>query len=280
MEQLLHHLRNLGFTEIESKIMMDLAQHGPAGGYEVAKRLGASRSNVYAAMQRLERQGALQREAGEPIRYKALRPEDLTRLISERVEASLAFVEKELPRPEGEENAFLQMDGDQDVLELAAKRLGEARYEIVVDVWREEAALLRDELAAAERRGVRVLWACEGSEQGLSRTLAWPGWRGTQERKQGGRKFSFVIDRSWCMVGMRGGEMETTAMITAHPVMTELLLNQFSQEMVLFELEQDMGTELEARYGAHFDRIQKEYLSSEPEFHPGNEEPLRAAGGE
>ncbi|MFI2856024.1 TrmB family transcriptional regulator [Paenibacillus sp. JSM ZJ436] len=271
MEQLLHHLRSLGFTEIESKIIVELARHGPAGGYEIAKRLGASRSNVYAAMQRLERQGALLKEPGEPARYKALRPEELTRLISERVESSLAFVEKILPRPEGVQDSFTQSDGDKAVLDQAARQLAGAREEIVVDLWREEAALLQKELAAAESRGVRVLWACESSEQGISRTLAWPGWKGTQERKRGGRKFSLVVDRAWCMIGMRGGELDTSALVTTHPVMVELLLSQFSQELVLFELEQDMGKELEERYGAHFDVIQKEYLSPEPEDELGIE---------
>lgn len=44
MEQLLLHLRNLGFTEMESKIMVELATKGEASGYEVAKQLGVSRS--------------------------------------------------------------------------------------------------------------------------------------------------------------------------------------------------------------------------------------------
>lgn len=57
MEQLLLHLRNLGFTEMESKIMVELATKGQASGYEVAKQLGVSRSNVYAALQRLTQQG-------------------------------------------------------------------------------------------------------------------------------------------------------------------------------------------------------------------------------
>lgn len=269
MEQLLHHLRNLGFTEIESKIMVDLAEHGPAGGYEVAKRLGASRSNVYAAMQRLERQGALQRESGEPVRYKALKPEDLTRMISGRVEASLAYVEKSLPRQEKDGEPFLNVEGDRAVMELAAKKLAQAEREIVVDVWREEATLLREELEAAENRGVRVLWACDGPDNGLARTLAWPGWKGISERKRGGRKFSFVIDREWCMLGMRGGEMDTQALVTSHPVMAELLLHHFSQEMVLFELEQDMGRQLEERYGSHYGAIQGKYVACGPDNQEG-----------
>ncbi|MFC7680557.1 TrmB family transcriptional regulator [Paenibacillus sp. GCM10028914] len=263
MEQLLNHLRNLGFTEIESKIMVDLAEHGPAGGYEVAKRLGASRSNVYAAMQRLERQGALERGAGEPVRYNTLKPEELTRLISSRVEASLAYVEKSLPRPEGHAAPFQSVDGDKEVLERVARKLAQAESEIVVDVWREEATLLREELEAAEKRGVRVLWACDGPDDGLARTLAWSGWKGIEERKQGGRKFSFVIDREWCMLGMRGGEMDTQAVVTEHPVMAELLLHHFSQEMVLYELEQDIGRQLEDTYGPYFGRIQSKYIASD-----------------
>jgi len=276
MEQLLHHLRNLGFTEIESKIMVDLAEHGPAGGYEVAKRLGASRSNVYAAMQRLERQGALERVNGEPVRYRSLKPEELTRMISGRVEASLAFVEKSLPRSSGTAAPFLSMEGDQAVLDALVRELGRAEREIVVDVWREEAALLREPLAEAEARGVKVLWACDGPEQSLSRTLAWPGWRGLEERKRGGRKFSFVVDREWCMLGMRGGEFETGAVITEHPVMAELLLHHFTQEMVLFQLEQDMGDTLESRYGPNFGFIQSEYVTPEGYADSYGEEDKRA----
>lgn len=263
MEQLLHHLRNLGFTEIESKIVVDLAEHGPAGGYEVAKRLGASRSNVYAAMQRLERQGALLRESGEPVRYSALKPEELTRMISGRVEASLAYVEKSLPRHGKGDEPFRNAMGDPEVLELAARKLRLAEREIVVDIWPEEAAQLRDELEAAEDRGVRVLWACDGPDNGLARTLAWPGWNGVSARKQGGRKFSFVIDREWCMLGMRGGEQETQAVVSSHPVMVELLLHHFTQEMVLFELEQDMGRNLEERYGPHYGAIQEKYIAAD-----------------
>ncbi|AYB46545.1 helix-turn-helix domain-containing protein [Paenibacillus lautus] len=277
MEQLLHHLRNLGFTEIESKIMVDLAEHGPAGGYEVAKRLGASRSNVYAAMQRLERQGALERMDGEPVRYRSLKPEELTRMISGRVEASLAFVEKSLPRSSGTAAPFLSMEGDQAVLDVLVRELKRAKREIVVDVWREEASLLREPLAEAEARGVKVLWACDGPDQGLSRTLAWPGWSDLADRRAGGRKFSFVIDRQWCILGMRGGDYDTGAVITEHPVMAELLLHHFTQEMVLFQLEQDMGEQLEERYGEHFGLIQSEYLNAEPEAEAQEDQEDQAA---
>ncbi len=84
MERLLQHLRNLGFTEMEAKVMVELSRQNAASGYEVAKRLGASRSNVYAALQRLAGQGYLRASAGEPVRYSMLPPGELTRMIEGR----------------------------------------------------------------------------------------------------------------------------------------------------------------------------------------------------
>ena len=53
MEEVLQHLKNLGFTELEAKCLHVLAEAGTQTGYEIAKRLGVSRSNVYSALQKL-----------------------------------------------------------------------------------------------------------------------------------------------------------------------------------------------------------------------------------
>jgi predicted transcriptional regulator len=53
-------LKGLGFTTLEAEVYAGLAMSGrPMSGYELAKELGASRSNVYAALHRLERAGAV-----------------------------------------------------------------------------------------------------------------------------------------------------------------------------------------------------------------------------
>lgn len=267
MEQLLLHLRSLGFTEMESKIMVELANIGQSSGYEVAKRLGVSRSNVYAALQRLTQQGYVQCGDGEPARYSVLAPEELAKMISGRVEASLAFVEREMPRGGSVSSTFYNVEGERNVMDALIRQLNAAEHEIIVDVWREEASLLRSELEEAERRGVRLLWAFDGGNA-ASPYLPWPPLAGRPEAE--GRKFSFVVDRKWCMLGMRGGKGEESAqaVVTEHRVLVELLLGHFTQEMVLFELEQDMGPELERRYGHRYRNITRKYIGE------GGEEPV------
>ncbi|MNC80529.1 hypothetical protein D3C75_1333580 [compost metagenome] len=62
------------------------------------------------------------------------------------------------------------------------------------------------------------------------------------------------------MLGMRYEDGTAQAVVTEHPVLVELLLNHFTQEMVLFELEEDMGPELQKRYGERYGRIYSKYV--------------------
>ncbi|MGF7047009.1 putative transcriptional regulator [Paenibacillus sp. DS2015] len=264
MEQLLHHLRTLGFIEMEAKIMVELAGSGPSSGYEVAKRMGVSRSNVYATLQRLTQQGFLQCSTGEPIRYNMLKIEELTRLISGQMKESISFIESRMPRAQVANPPFYHVEGEREVLDILVREMEKATKEIVIDVWREEAALLRNELEQAESRGVKLLWSTDGGDATMSRYLSWPSWdhgSTTNGPSVAGRKFSFVMDRHWCMLGMRGEDpSKTVAMITDHPVMTELLLSHFTQEMVLYEVEKDIGSELVERYGPHYEQIYRKYV--------------------
>ncbi|HEY2492301.1 MAG TPA: helix-turn-helix domain-containing protein [Paenibacillus sp.] len=266
MEQLLHHLRTLGFIEMEAKIMVELAGSGPSSGYEVAKRMGVSRSNVYATLQRLSQQGFLQCSTGEPIRYNMLKIEELTRMISGQMKESLSFIESRMPRAQEETPPFYHVDGERKVLDTLVREMEKAHREIVIDVCREEAALLRNELEQAESRGVKLLWSTDGGDATMSRYASWPSWDNgsAQDSLANGRKFSFVIDRHWCMLGMRGEDSsKTVAMVTDHPVMTELLLSHFTQEMVLYEVEKDIGSELVDRYGPHYEQIYRKYVGAD-----------------
>lgn len=250
--------------------MVELAAKGQASGYEVAKQLGVSRSNVYAALQRLTQQGYVRCGEGEPARYSTLDPEELAVMISGRVQASLLYVESEMPRGGPVSPSFYNVEGEKNVLGTLVRQLNTAKQEIVVDVWREEASLMRNELEQAEARGVKLLWAFDGGNAGPAPYPVWPPLDGGALRKDG-RKFSFVIDRRWCMLGMRYEDGTAESVITEHPVLIELLLNHFTQEMVLFELEQDMRPELERRYGERYADIYRKYVMHEPDEDTGLE---------
>ena len=83
------------------------------------------------------------------------------------------------------------------------------------------------------------------------------GWQ-----KRNGRKFTLLIDRKLAIVGTRGGDEPTLAMMTEHPAMVELLLNNFCRDVVIHELQQDMGAKLEDKYGKNFKKIIQKYTEA------------------
>lgn len=263
MDQLIHHLRVLGFTEMESKMLVVLAEQGTMSGYEVAKRLGVSRSNVYAALQKLVDHGFVLHSKGEPSLYTVLKVEELTRIIADQMQESIRNVESLMPKQANDRTEFFSLDSERKVIERLRQELNRAKQEIIVNVWAEEATLVRDELEVAEKRGVKVLWSFVGkdAEPRKSQQKLLFGVPEDAEHVVG-RKFSIVVDRRWCMLGMRAAGQPTKALFTEHPALRELLLNHFAQELVLFELEQDMGEELYERYGANYEHIYRRYFQA------------------
>lgn len=165
-----------------------------------------------------------------------------------------------MPKSEPEKPVFYNVDGDKNVFENLSRELAEAQHEIVVDVWREEAELLRNDLQQAEARGVRLLWSCDGGEGMLDQPVPWPGlpMYGTGN----GRKFSLVVDRRWCMLGMRGESCATQALVTEHPVMTGLFAESFCSRAGVVRIGTGYGEELESRYGHRYEELSARYWSS------------------
>src|SRR5262245_65667787 len=67
-------LGSLGFGEYEARVYVSLLAHGPLSGYEVSKRSGVPRPNVYPALQRLEERGAVTALAARRGARYAARP--------------------------------------------------------------------------------------------------------------------------------------------------------------------------------------------------------------
>src|SRR5450631_77923 len=69
-------LVSLGLSEYEARAYVALARYGSLNGYEVAKRSGVPRPNIYAVLERLERRRIVVAvREGDATRYSA-RPQD------------------------------------------------------------------------------------------------------------------------------------------------------------------------------------------------------------
>lgn len=75
------HLKKLGLTETESNCYLALYEKPNQTGYEVAKNLGLSRSNVYAALKSLEAKGGCVSTKNDTTTYTAVAIKDFLNIL-------------------------------------------------------------------------------------------------------------------------------------------------------------------------------------------------------
>ncbi|MGG1551573.1 TrmB family transcriptional regulator [Paenibacillus ferrarius] len=267
MEELLLHLKNLGFTDLEAKCLQVLAISGTHTGYEIAKQLGVSRSNVYAALQKLAEKGAVLTSHGEPTVYQSVPIEDIGARLESSLQASLQYVKAHLPQQETHLSEFFSLDGDTKVVERIRAELRKAKEEVLCDLWPEEAKLLKEDLRQAQALGVRVV-VVNSREAGTGSFHPFGKKREESAApRAAARKFTLLLDRTQAIVGTRGGEEPTVAMLTEHTAMIELLFHHVCSCAVLQELQQDMGAKQEEKYGKQFKKLVQKHIDgkiSEP----------------
>jgi len=157
------HLVALGFSEYEARAYVGLARFGPLTGYELAKRTGLPRPNVYAVLARLEERGAVIRAAGpEGQRYAAVPGRELVAAIESQVTRSLEQARAALEQLEApaEDSVLWNLRGRAGVLDQARTQVRESQHALWLAISPPEAAELAEDVADAEARGVRVETLC------------------------------------------------------------------------------------------------------------------------
>ncbi|WP_159882022.1 TrmB family transcriptional regulator [Paenibacillus puerhi] len=251
---MLEELRKIGLSDLEARCYLVLHEEQGLSGYEVAKRVSVSRTNVYAALRSLTDKGMCRVIQSEPVIYDAVPVDQLVRLLKSDFEQSARALLDQLHAPPQASASFYTWQGAK-AIETAIRRLiSNAQRCIVANIWAEDTYWVEESLLEAESRGVAVTLISIGSSHtALRSTLA-------RKRSSPGsiaesRKFSLLCDARSALLGSFGRSHKLSALETDHPSLVELLQEEFYQEIVMKQLGQDFGHELQERYGNDYERI-------------------------
>ncbi|MCH5584392.1 TrmB family transcriptional regulator [Shimazuella sp. AN120528] len=258
MEQLIMELKKIGFTELEAKCLLVLGEKGKLTGYEVSKQIGTSRSHVYTALQNLIDKGMVMISKGDPSYYDSISFQEIRKKIEANLEHSFDYLEQHYPTKSESLDDFFTLEGDRQVIERVHFEVANGQQEVIADIWSEEAEIFGDILMEIEQKDVRLIVSAVGDIPLPIKNLLVDD-REESWQKKGWRKFSFVIDRKIAILGVRGKGIYTKALVTKHPAMVQLLLNNFFHDVVLHEIMSDMKEDMMKRYGRNFEEIYRKY---------------------
>lgn len=158
-ENAIESLRELGLSLYESRIYLGLLSHGAQNGNELSRTSSVPSSKVYAALDKLATRGIVnQIRRRNGVEYVAIAPEKLVERFRSQYGKAIDYLDRTLPSLAGRQEIpdIVQITSLEAILEHAKAILGGASSEVLVSGWDESIAAIKDDLVAAESRGIRV----------------------------------------------------------------------------------------------------------------------------
>ncbi len=164
--EILSGLRQLGFTDYEARIYVQLLKSNPATAYEVAKATGVPRANAYAALEALAQRGAVVPVNEEPLRYVAAAPKTLFEAISRQTRALCSDLSAQLAAlaPANQDNNVWTLHGELAVHDRIAAMIAESRRSIWIKAADEVIRRHKAALQKAAARGVALMIVLFGKD--------------------------------------------------------------------------------------------------------------------
>jgi HTH-type transcriptional regulator, sugar sensing transcriptional regulator len=158
-ENAIESLRELGLSLYESRIYVGLVAHGPQNGNELSRTSNVPSSKVYAALDKLAARGIVnQIRRRNGVEYVPIAPDKLVERFRSQYGKAIDYLDQTLPSLAERQTVpdIVQISSLEAILEHAKTIVGGASTEVLVSGWDESIAAIRDDLIAAEARGVQV----------------------------------------------------------------------------------------------------------------------------
>lgn len=157
-DKLIQELEQLHFNKIEARVYIELLKYKELNGSQIAKKINASRSSVYSALNHLYQRGIVFLIPGDTQMYRAENPETLIEKLKAQFEEAANTLKDELLQlEEGEDDKnYYNLAGTQNFINKAKELLLGAEQEVYINTCL-DLHIFRSELEQLGRRGVRII---------------------------------------------------------------------------------------------------------------------------
>lgn len=155
-------LQQLGFTAYEARAYAALIEEDGLNGYELAKKSGIPRANIYAVAEKLVERGAILRsEQSGSQRYSAVPPQQLLHSLESEYKRSLATAKKAMERQakKASSTAVFNLRG-KELIARAKQIIDNSQKTLFVGIEQREAGALSEPMTHAAQRGIDITTLC------------------------------------------------------------------------------------------------------------------------
>lgn len=202
--------KRFGMSAHETRVYLSLLLNENSSGYQLSKQSNVPTSKIYQVVKRLLEAGLIVATDTHPVRYFACPPEDVLNKLEADYSNCLVNLKKDLKIFKSEKGIrdllAWNIPERREIISRAKEAISQSRHDIFIAAWHEDLKAIRNGLAAAEKRGVRINIVCYGTttiDCGVvyaHRATDYP------HRERGERRFALVADNRVAVMASFGNE--------------------------------------------------------------------------
>lgn len=249
---MIEHLKRIGLTELEARCYLSLVEKGEQTGYEVAKNISSSRSNVYASLNSLSKKGACRMIENKSTFYVAVPIEELISKLQLEFKQSATILNEEIKKQEDNQKRynFYNTQGLEAIQSVIKRCIAHTEEEIIIDVDTKEANYFLPLLEEAENQGIKVtLITLEEVETTLKNVVV---DMSSGKLEDSISSFSILFDQKKVVIGSLDERIVPSAVETKHPALIQEVKLSIRHDMVMERIKKDFGKQLIETYGQDF----------------------------
>jgi HTH-type transcriptional regulator, sugar sensing transcriptional regulator len=253
-------LTELGFSQYEARTYAGLIGREPMTGYAVAKETLVPQPKVYETLGRLVERGAVLQVSGSPAKFVAVAPARVLSELEREFRQRLATVELEVSRMRRESDQvqdlrlYKETNSWIAIVSAASQLISGAAERIYVSGHGTYLDALGAEIAAADRRGVRIDVLCFGEPpfslpNGV--VIRHSSTDGVVYRHHQSRHLAVTCDTAGALWALAPEGDTWEAVWSDHDALLTALVKGFIRHDIFSQrMFRDFSTEMLARYGA------------------------------
>jgi len=261
MEELLTHLKELGFNGYEAKVYLALLQYGKSTGYEVSKNSGVPQARAYDTLKVLETKKIVVSTGEKPITYMPVNPKEILERHKNKYKQSMSFLKENLLSFSGDyAEPIINIRDEKGISENIKRMIEGAKKEILIEAWSDDFENYKTILKEAFKRNVEIKVVAYNNLE-CDFGLIYQHSGADYLEKTIGKCFIMAVDDEECLVGIVNQEQGTTdAVCTKNSALTFITKEMIIHDMFLIDIETTFGNSLTEIYGKNLIKLREKLL--------------------
>ncbi len=243
-KKLVEYLVSFGLTGQEASVYLELYRSGTSNGYELAKKTGISRSNVYKALEGLSDKGAAYVSEGSSRKYTAVEVLEFCQNKINSLIRKQEFLSEHMPKEKENVEGYVTIVSDEHIGDKIRNMLAKAKKRVYLSMSASLLIKFEDELRELAERNIKVviLTAFPRGMDDRPELLSGKG-KGikiyiTSDKKN---QIGIITDSKYVLSGELGKGKDSTCLYSGQPNFVQVFKDSMKNEIRLLELEGKKG---------------------------------------